>query len=133
LRTIEKIELPQPAVVEPPVEIHTKMLRLFKFGIFAAWISQSAGSLVLLYPPSVGSNSESTPPCGGSTADSSKVNITDFHVGGDTIAVVRCRNRVDGSRFIFENANFTAIYSILFKLAIPRYNRLSTFWKLEMD
>jgi hypothetical protein len=67
-----------------------KLLPLAHF-VFAALIGQSAGHFELLYPPSVGFDDsiENTPPCGGFSVDFSKDNVTDFHVGGDVLALVR--------------------------------------------
>jgi hypothetical protein len=57
---------------------------------FASLIGQSASHFLLLYPPGVGfdDSTESTAPCGGFTVDFSKDNVTDFHVGGDVLALV---------------------------------------------
>ena len=52
-------------------------------------LGQSTAHFLLHYPPTIGFDDdlESTAPCGGFTVDFSKDNITDFHVGGDSIAV----------------------------------------------
>ncbi len=57
---------------------------------FASLISQSASHFLLLYPPGVGfdDSTENTAPCGGFAVDFSKDNVTDFHVGGDVLALV---------------------------------------------
>jgi hypothetical protein len=57
---------------------------------FASLIGQSASHFLLLYPPGVGFDDsiESTAPCGGFSVDFSKDNVTDFHVGGDVLALV---------------------------------------------
>jgi hypothetical protein len=51
--------------------------------------SQASGHFLLNYPATVGfdDDNEGTGPCGGETVDFSKNNVTDFHVGGDTIWV----------------------------------------------
>jgi hypothetical protein len=52
--------------------------------------SSSSAHFLLNYPTTVGfsDDDETTAPCGGFTVDFSKDNVTDFHVGGDSIAVV---------------------------------------------
>jgi len=58
------------------------------FGIFAI-IDQSSSHFLLNYPPTVGfdDSKETVSPCGGFTVAFSSDNVTDFHVGGDSIAV----------------------------------------------
>ena len=50
---------------------------------------QSTAHFLLNSPPTIGFDDdlEATPPCGGFTVDFSKDNVTDFHVGGDFIAL----------------------------------------------
>jgi len=57
--------------------------------LLALVVSQTSAHFLLNYPPTVGFGDtlELTPPCGGFTVDFSKDNVTDFHVGGDAIAV----------------------------------------------
>lgn len=57
----------------------------------ATLIGMSAGHFELLYPPGVGFDDsiEGTPPCGGFPVDFSKNNVTNYHVGGDVLALVR--------------------------------------------
>ncbi|KAN0106375.1 hypothetical protein V8E51_009251 [Hyaloscypha variabilis] len=57
--------------------------------LFATLIGHSAGHFLMLYPPSIGFDDalEATPPCGSFTVDFSKDNVTDFHVGGDVLAM----------------------------------------------
>lgn len=50
----------------------------------------AAAHFTLDAPPAVGpfdEDSESTQPCGGVTLDFSKDNVTDFHVGGEAVAL----------------------------------------------
>jgi hypothetical protein len=80
---------------------HYTQLRLFSANmvksltlvgcLFATLIGHSAGHFLMLYPPSIGFDDalEATPPCGSFTVDFSKDNVTDFHVGGDVLAMVR--------------------------------------------
>ncbi|KAH8790262.1 hypothetical protein BGZ57DRAFT_754022 [Hyaloscypha finlandica] len=67
------------------------MVKLFTLSncFLAALIGQAAGHFVLNYPPSVGFDDslEGNAPCGGFSVDFSKDNITDFHVGGDVLAL----------------------------------------------
>jgi hypothetical protein len=71
------------------------MVKLFTLSncFLAVLIGQAAGHFVLNYPPSVGFDDslEGNAPCGGFSVDFSKDNITDFHVGGDVLALVRRR------------------------------------------
>jgi len=57
--------------------------------IFAALLlaSQASAHFLLNWPTSIGfdDDNEGNGPCGGFTPDFSKANISDFHVGGDTI------------------------------------------------
>ena len=50
---------------------------------------QSSAHFLLNSPPTIGFDDslEATPPCGSFTVDFSKDNVTDFHVGGDFIAL----------------------------------------------
>ncbi|KAE9370483.1 hypothetical protein N431DRAFT_426845 [Stipitochalara longipes BDJ] len=67
------------------------MMKFFTLAgcLFATLIGQSAGHFLVLYPPSIGFDDdlEATPPCGSFTVDFSKDNVTDFHVGGDVLAM----------------------------------------------
>ena len=69
--------------------------------VFATFIGQSAGHFLMLYPPSIGFDDdlEATPPCGSFTVDFSKDNVTDFHVGGDVLAMVRKHCSVNWLKF----------------------------------
>lgn len=71
------------------------MVKLFTLSncFLAALIGQAAGHFVVVYPPSVGFDDaiEGNAPCGGFSVDFSKDNITDFHVDGDVLALVRRR------------------------------------------
>jgi hypothetical protein len=57
--------------------------------LVGSFIGQSTAHFLLNYPPTIGFNdaSEATPPCGSFTVNFSTDNVTDFHVGGDSIAV----------------------------------------------
>lgn len=76
-----------------PNQFSTIMVKLLTLAscFFATLIGQSAGHFVVLYPPSVGFDEdvEGNAPCGGFPVDFSKDNVTDFHVGGDVLALVR--------------------------------------------
>jgi hypothetical protein len=52
-------------------------------------IGQSAAHFYLNYPPTIGFDDalEATPPCGSFTVDFSKDNVTNYHVGGDSLAM----------------------------------------------
>lgn len=52
-------------------------------------VGQSTAHFLLNSPPTIGFDDslEATPPCGSFIVDFSKNNVTDFHVGGDSIAV----------------------------------------------
>ena len=52
-------------------------------------LGQSTAHFLLNSPPTIGFDDdlEGTPPCGGFSVDFSKGNVTDFHVGGDYIAL----------------------------------------------
>lgn len=57
--------------------------------VIATFIGQSTGHFLLDYPPGVGFDDdlEGNAPCGGFPVDFSKNNVTDFHVGGDVLAM----------------------------------------------
>jgi hypothetical protein len=59
--------------------------------LLATFVGHSTGHFLMKYPPSIGFDDalEGTPPCGSFTVDFSKDNATDFHVGGDVLAMVR--------------------------------------------
>jgi hypothetical protein len=61
------------------------------FCLFAAFLTQCSAHFYLNYPPTIGFDDslEDTAPCGSFTVDFSTDNVTDFHVGGDTLALVR--------------------------------------------
>lgn len=63
----------------------------FLFYPVAVLISQSTAHFFLNYPPTIGFNDslEGSAPCGSFPADISTDNVTDFHVAGDSVAVVR--------------------------------------------
>ena len=63
----------------------------YLFCLVAAFISHSTGHFLLNYPPTIGFDDtlEGTPPCGSFSVDFSTDNVTNFHVAGDSIAVVR--------------------------------------------
>src|SRR5271155_4878136 len=56
----------------------------------ASFITQSAAHFLLNYPPTIGFDDdlEGTAPCGSFTVDFSSDNVTDFHVAGDSLAMV---------------------------------------------
>jgi hypothetical protein len=55
----------------------------------AGFVGQSTAHFLLNYPPTIGFDDdlETTPPCGSFTVDFSTDNVTDFHVGGDSLAM----------------------------------------------
>lgn len=57
--------------------------------LVGSFIGQSAAHFLLNYPPTIGFDDslEATPPCGSFTVDFSTDNVTDFHVGGDSLAM----------------------------------------------
>jgi hypothetical protein len=59
--------------------------------LIALCITQCSAHFLLNYPPTIGFDDslETTAPCGSFTVDFSTDNVTDFHVGGDTLAMVR--------------------------------------------
>ena len=67
------------------------MARLASLAVYltVALVSQSTAHFLLNSPPTIGFDDglEATPPCGSFTVDFSKDNVTDFHVGGDFIAM----------------------------------------------
>ena len=58
-------------------------------GLVVLLISQSTAYFLLNYPPTIGFDDslEGTPPCGDFTVNFSTDNVTDFHVGGDALAM----------------------------------------------
>jgi len=54
-----------------------------------AFISRSTAHFLLNYPPTIGFDDslEATPPCGSFSIDFSKDNVTNFSIGGDSVAV----------------------------------------------
>ncbi|KAM3083739.1 hypothetical protein ACMFMG_002148 [Clarireedia jacksonii] len=66
------------------------MARLTALLGLAAVVSQTSAHFLLDYPATAGKfdeDTEASAPCGGVTVDFSTANITDFHVGGDVIAL----------------------------------------------
>ena len=65
-----------------------RFLSLVLFAV-ASFIGQSTAHFLLNYPPTIGFDDslEATPPCGSFTVDFSTDNVTDFHVGGDSLAM----------------------------------------------
>jgi hypothetical protein len=57
--------------------------------LVASFTGQSIAHFLLNYPPTIGFDDslEATPPCGSFTVNFSKDNVTDFHVGGDFLAM----------------------------------------------
>jgi hypothetical protein len=57
--------------------------------LVASFIGQCTAHFLLNYPPTIGFDDslETTPPCGSFTVDFSTDNVTDFHVGGDSLAM----------------------------------------------
>jgi hypothetical protein len=57
--------------------------------LLAVFIGQSTAHFILNYPPTIGFDDslEGTPPCGSFSVDFSTENVTDFHVGGDALAM----------------------------------------------
>jgi len=53
--------------------------------------SQCSAHFYLNYPPSIGFDDalEGTPPCGSFTPDPPKDNVTNYYVGGTSLAMVR--------------------------------------------
>jgi hypothetical protein len=64
----------------------SQFAKLFTSALLATQVS---AHFLLNYPATVGfdDDGEGTGPCGSETVDVAKANITDFHVGGDTIFV----------------------------------------------
>ena len=60
------------------------------FCLFVLYATQGSAHFLLNYPPTIGfdDNLEATAPCGSFTVDFSTDNVTDFHVGGDSLAMV---------------------------------------------
>jgi hypothetical protein len=61
------------------------------FCLVAVYATQGSAHFLLNYPPTIGFDDslEATAPCGSFTVDFSTDNVTDYHVGGDTLAMVR--------------------------------------------
>jgi hypothetical protein len=59
------------------------------FCLVATFISHSTAHFLLNYPPTIGFDDalEATPPCGSFTLDFSTDNVTNFSVGGDSLAM----------------------------------------------
>ena len=60
------------------------------FCLFVLFATQCSAHFLLNYPPTIGfdDNLEATAPCGSFTVDFSTDNVTNFHVGGDSLAMV---------------------------------------------
>lgn len=60
-----------------------------RFLSLVLFLGQSTAHFLLNYPPTIGFDDslEATPPCGSFTVDFSTDNVTDFHVGGDSLAM----------------------------------------------
>jgi hypothetical protein len=58
--------------------------------LVAVFIGQSTAHFLRKYPPTIGFDDslEATPPCGSFSVDFAKDNVTDFHVGGDSLAMI---------------------------------------------
>jgi hypothetical protein len=71
--------------------MHAKMRDFPNFipCLLATFIGQSTAHFLLNYPPTIGFDDslEATPPCGSFSVDFSTDNVTDFHVGGDSLAM----------------------------------------------
>lgn len=65
------------------------MWRLTTLAVALVLLAQSRAHFLLHYPPTIGFDDslEATPPCGSFSVDFTKDNVTDFHVGGDYIAL----------------------------------------------
>jgi len=63
------------------------MAPITKLALGALFALQASAHFILNYPSSIGfsDDDEPTAPCGGFTPDLTKDNVTDFHVGGDTV------------------------------------------------
>ena len=61
----------------------------FFYCLIGVLVGQSTAHFLLNYPPTIGFDDslEATPPCGSFTVDFSTDNVTDFHVGGDSLAM----------------------------------------------
>jgi hypothetical protein len=107
------------------------MVKLFTLAncFIAAFVGQSTGHFLLDYPPGVGfdDDTEGNAPCGGFSVDFSKINVTDFHVGGDVLAMVRKHSMNKA------NSYFAAINTSSSDMAIPRNARHYSFWKLDQS
>lgn len=57
--------------------------------LLSAFVGPSTSHFLLNYPPSIGFDDslEGTAPCGGFKVDFATDNVTDFHVGGDALAM----------------------------------------------
>ena len=69
---------------------HTPGLVVFlTIALLGQLFGQSSAHFLLNSPPTIGFDDslEATPPCGSFTVDFSKDNVTNFHVGGDFIAM----------------------------------------------
>jgi len=65
------------------------MWRFASLVVAVVLLGQSRAHFLLHSPPTIGFDDslEATPPCGSFTVDFSKDNVTDFHVGGDFVAL----------------------------------------------
>jgi hypothetical protein len=71
------------------------------FCLFAFYTTQGNAHFLLNFPPTIGFDDtlEATAPCGSFTVNFSTDNVTDFHVGGDTLAMVRIVKPLLGTFF----------------------------------
>lgn len=70
-------------------KVQMGFLASLAFCLTGVLVGQSTAHFLLNFPPTIGFDDslEATPPCGSFTVDFSKDNVTDFHVGGDFIAM----------------------------------------------
>jgi hypothetical protein len=96
----------------------------------AALIGQSTAHFLVAYPPSVGFDEdvEGRAPCGGFDVDFTKDNVTDFHVGGDVLALVRKQPRLE-----ILSPDLAAILPPAGDLALSCYFGQNSFWELDQS
>jgi hypothetical protein len=72
-----------------PLHSQNGTLRRLGLYLLAVFIGQSTADFLLYYPPSIGfaNGFENIPPCGRNPIDFLTDNVTDFHVGGDALAI----------------------------------------------
>jgi len=66
-----------------------RSIRGLAFCLLPSLIGQSTAHFLLNYPPTIGFDDalEATPPCGSFHVNFTTDNVTDFHVGGDSLAM----------------------------------------------